>query len=561
MEELSGNRYGGAQVPSNSTAVLGNIYNSYSGISEPRNPHHGIIRGPSRGHVHWLVNRSLNISFTGRSNDIQTIELALRTSTEEIDLGISRCFMVTGIGGQGKSELCLKVAYNLRQTFWGVFWVDVSSIASASSGFSRIARILDSPAQTPEGVSVLLSGLDRSWLLVLDNADNLKTDYQQYIPVNTKGVVLFTSRNLECARRYGSLGSLALLGLDADDCRKLLFKAAEIPASHHSELKNAADAVTNLLSCHPLAVLQAGYYVGRGHCTLYEYPKHFEHNQSRVLKFRGTTQQSSRYTTVYATFEASVQQLESSPDQAAVDALDLLHSISHLSFVSLPTSIFEAAWIGARAVLSCSSGSPDQYINLSRWHLDHSIPLLQPYTKNWDAYRLVSAMSILASLSLITITGGADCGTVSMHPLAHSWARERQVDKRSTNWLMAGATFALAIIDSGVPRTSRLPEPSSFSKHYRHALIPHLLAWAENDIEYLDAGTKGVSDKAQLSISVESYQTTLNKIELFWVLFRSLLSVDMMDKSDHLRRLDKNIELRRQRLSSLAGSFLMTVNR
>jgi hypothetical protein len=63
---------------------------------------------------HWCVPRSVNTLFTGRTDILQRIESDLTTTT---DLGQQRRFVITGIGGQGKSEICLKVADLVRERY------------------------------------------------------------------------------------------------------------------------------------------------------------------------------------------------------------------------------------------------------------------------------------------------------------------------------------------------------------------------------------------------------------------------------------------------------------
>ena len=78
----------------------------------------------------------------------------------ELDTPQQKRLVITGIGGIGKSELCLKVANLVREecvaaslccisaclltanSFWGVFWVDVGSPSTAKNGFLAVAKAL-----------------------------------------------------------------------------------------------------------------------------------------------------------------------------------------------------------------------------------------------------------------------------------------------------------------------------------------------------------------------------------------------------------------------------------
>jgi NB-ARC domain len=168
--------------------------------------------------------------------------------------------------------------------FWGVFWVDVSSETLAESGFLDIAGRLQIPAQTLEAARQGLANIKERWLLILDNADDPKVDYQRYFPTGSWGVVMLTSRNDEC-HQYATEKAFTLDGLSHDEARELLLKAARAPPAQRSTVEGDAQAVVSLLRSHPLALIQAGSYVSRGHCTLAEYPGVFAQQRKRLLAF------------------------------------------------------------------------------------------------------------------------------------------------------------------------------------------------------------------------------------------------------------------------------------
>lgn len=66
-------------------------------------------------HVHWVVSRSANTWFTGREDVLQelgaVIDGALAGAPSEQQCQI----VLSGMGGQGKSELCLQIANRFRQ--------------------------------------------------------------------------------------------------------------------------------------------------------------------------------------------------------------------------------------------------------------------------------------------------------------------------------------------------------------------------------------------------------------------------------------------------------------
>lgn len=65
--------------------------------------------------MHWTVTRSVNILFTGRGQVLSQIEEAVQRSLAKSNRREPSRMVITGMGGQGKSEICLQIANLLRQ--------------------------------------------------------------------------------------------------------------------------------------------------------------------------------------------------------------------------------------------------------------------------------------------------------------------------------------------------------------------------------------------------------------------------------------------------------------
>ncbi|KAI4264737.1 MAG: hypothetical protein L6R42_000169 [Xanthoria sp. 1 TBL-2021] len=397
------------------------------------------------GHVHWTVYSSRNPLFTGRDDILRKLEATIRDAVKD-SLYPNQCtIVISGMGGQGKSEICLQLAYRVRQIFWGVFWVDVSSTSSAKNDFLNIAKKLGMHAELIEEARQGLANIKESWLLVLDNADDPEVDYQCYFPAGLLGVVLLTTPNAEC-HRYASLPELAeeLEGLPETDARELLLHATDIPREQWREFQDDAQRVAALLQSHPLALIQAGAYISRAHCKIAEYPQVFNRQRRRLLKFR-PTQARSRYGDVYATFEASAGFLQSSQEETAQDALQLLSILGIYVPSRLPLQrLFEEAWKGAQTVSSYTSSDENGFIDIDTWHVSHLPPLLQAAADAWDPFRLVEAVQLLKSFSLVS-ADTHDVLSVSMHPLTNAWALDRLDTAAQHNaWLLSGCLVAVS---------------------------------------------------------------------------------------------------------------------
>jgi hypothetical protein len=334
-------------------------------------------------------------------------------------------------------------------SFWGVFWVDVSTSAVAERSFLDIAKKLNVTVETFTGARQVLANVNQSWLLILDNADDPNFDYQVYFPPGNFGVVLMTSRNPEC-HRFATIGFEVLEGLDEEDARTLLLRAAAIHPDQWSLYEEHARAVTDTLGSHPLALIQAGSYIARGHCTLQQYLQVHQRHRQRLLQYY-PKQAQSRYGHVYATFEASAQVLESSGDETAKDALQLLSIVSMLGPGGLPVAIFEAAWQGAQSISLDAVKNAVGY--LSKWHVSQLVPLIQADLDEWDSFRVVEASHLLVSLSLINGNNQNGSFSISIHPLTHSWARDRQSQEgQAQAWVSTGSMIALSCCDTDLWR-------------------------------------------------------------------------------------------------------------
>ncbi|KAJ9612530.1 hypothetical protein H2200_004127 [Cladophialophora chaetospira] len=414
------------------------------------------------GNIHWMVPRSSNALFTGREDILDSLEKTVRAAAQDCWRTDPCCIVISGLGGQGKSEISLQLAQRVRSLLWGVFWVDVSTPSLAENGYLDIAGLLQISASRWEDGRQGLANISKPWMLVLDNADDPHVDYQAYFPPGLCGVVVLTSRNADC-QQYATADAVALEGLPIDEATELLLKAAGFTHDQRSGLEDDALGVAALLQSHALALIQAGAYVGRGHCTLGEYPEVYERQRKRLLGFR-PTQAQSRYRDVYATFEASVGTLQASETQSSRDALELLPLLAVCGPNHIPLLLFESAWREAQRISGDQSDyhydyhSDDQSDDVhdlepSTWHVSRLPLLIQAYEDAWDSIRLVEAVNALKVFALVSTSVNNEHMLVSMHPLVHAWARDRQHEQQQhASWIAMGCVVAVSRSDGAMWR-------------------------------------------------------------------------------------------------------------
>ncbi|MEI9888389.1 MAG: hypothetical protein WDN08_18185 [Rhizomicrobium sp.] len=84
----------------------------------------------------------------------------------------------------------------IARRFSEVFFVDSSSVDAISADLKTIA-LAKAWGDTPEAGKQGLSLQKDRWLLVFNNADDVKINLRQYFPIGSHGEYVITSRNRE----------------------------------------------------------------------------------------------------------------------------------------------------------------------------------------------------------------------------------------------------------------------------------------------------------------------------------------------------------------------------
>jgi hypothetical protein len=155
-------------------------------------------------------------------------------------------FVVHGLGGMGKTQLCIEFVRRYQEKYSAVFWLDGSSEDALQRSFVDVVTRLPATevplalVQAAEQASLdqrlLVQGVldwlslpsNRKWLLVIDNVDRDNTakvrdplayDVKQYLPTADHGSVLVTSR---LSTLVAPQNSLRLTGVNRDQGRAIL---------------------------------------------------------------------------------------------------------------------------------------------------------------------------------------------------------------------------------------------------------------------------------------------------------------------------------------------------
>ncbi|MEU8178094.1 FxSxx-COOH system tetratricopeptide repeat protein [Microbispora hainanensis] len=201
--------------------------------------------------------------FVGRDEALTRVEQALAEGA-----GVISQASVYGLGGIGKSELALQYANRHRDRYRLVWWVESDTSTQIQTGLADLARAIASGAHSvaaaqatvEEAAAWALTWLatHRHWLLVFDNVEQV-ADIEPYLGRLRGGHVLITTR-----RDIGWQGAPINLDVLTSDAAARLLAALIGPSraplgSEPHELSALADE----LGCLPLALTQAGAYIGQ----------------------------------------------------------------------------------------------------------------------------------------------------------------------------------------------------------------------------------------------------------------------------------------------------------
>ncbi|KAF2633271.1 kinesin light chain 1 [Macroventuria anomochaeta] len=218
-----------------------------------------------------------NTLFVGRTDQLRYLEQHLLVSNSH------RRMTIYGLGGCGKSALAIEFAYRvLARHARLVFWVPAISQESFELAFReigvrlRIPGITDDNADIKKLVRDTLSseGVD-DWLMIVDDADNhevllgtMTSDskaarLRDYLPRSDKGAILFTTRSRKVARTLTPSSVLGLDDMSKAEARQLLERC--ITKQALLDDKTAVDELLEILTCLPLAIVQAAAFINNNH--------------------------------------------------------------------------------------------------------------------------------------------------------------------------------------------------------------------------------------------------------------------------------------------------------
>ncbi|KAF4152330.1 hypothetical protein CNMCM6069_002267 [Aspergillus lentulus] len=227
----------------------------------------------------WMVPFARNPRFVGRQNVIDSLEQSIFHS------GGPTKTAIYGLGGIGKTQVALELAYRAREKVPGIsiFWIPCTSYENAEQAYLSVASSLGmtgvDPADVKEQVKIFLSqGPAGKWLLIFDNADDMEMwtkgsvsapPLKDILPQSEDGHILFTTRNRKLAVKLASPNVLPITEMDHSTAREMLDKILIQKRLLQDDCSTTA--LLKLLGFLPLAISQAAAYINENDILLSEY--------------------------------------------------------------------------------------------------------------------------------------------------------------------------------------------------------------------------------------------------------------------------------------------------
>lgn len=230
-----------------------------------------------------------NPIFTGRE---EVLKQLYDTLGEHKVAVLTQSHEISSLGGIGKTETAKEYAYQHRNDYRDILWVQADSLEILYESLRTMTeRLIKKDIQGPvNNVIVFRHWLEDNtdWLLVLDNTYSLEI-VNRIVPPESKGHTLLTT----CEQATVPIPQVVVGNMKPEEGAFLLLRRANLIKQGESVDKASSDERTNaekineVLGGHPLALDQAGAYVAETGRGLSGYLELYAMERDTLLKRRG----------------------------------------------------------------------------------------------------------------------------------------------------------------------------------------------------------------------------------------------------------------------------------
>ncbi|KAK6525806.1 hypothetical protein TWF281_010849 [Arthrobotrys megalospora] len=419
-----------------------------------------------------------------------------------------RRFLLYGLAGSGKTQICLRFA----EQFQKIFWVDASNRETLEQSFQDIAHDQaarqDHVGNSRSSVLLWLSQAKFEWLIVLDNADGDPSMISDYIPCGHRGNILITSRNPNMRHLVPPESSFEVGKMTEADSILLLAQIAGISKTELKSRKDELKAIVSELGFLALGIDHAGAAIAAGISSIPDYLQDLRRHPQYLLGHHSLKGASNYNYNFYGALRMSFAAIEKVTNNATgfpqnseeEIAIQLFNFFSFLHYNDISEEIFRRI-AEQRKCKPITEGTKQLLPRDPRSIPCHILQLDE--NGNWDSHVFRKGIGVLISLSFVKKDTAE--GAYSLHPLVHSWARKRLT--QSEQYIVYQSTRALLTASISFGRESE-------DYIYRRSTIPHinsLRAYIAKE-ETLDAHTTGMYDKYSLVYHENGYYTEAERL-------------------------------------------------
>ena len=202
---------------------------------------------------------------------------------------------LSGLGGVGKTQTAVEYAHRRSDAYACKFWAAAHSREALISAYLTLGGLLKLPECDAQDQTRAVDAVRRwlgsheSWLLILDNADDIRM-VREFLPEGKNGHVLLTT----LAQAVGATARLVeIRQMSAQEGALLLLRRAGYvaegawPGSASESDQAAAIEIARQLDGLPLALDQAAAYIEETGCGLSGYLSRYRTYGPELLRLRG----------------------------------------------------------------------------------------------------------------------------------------------------------------------------------------------------------------------------------------------------------------------------------
>ncbi|KAF8345651.1 hypothetical protein F5887DRAFT_1190591 [Amanita rubescens] len=337
--------------------------------------------------------------FTGQDKYLQKLKDHFISQVQ----GQRNFFLLHGLGGIGKTQICLKFIEENPDLY-------PQPTALTQDGRPSARSALDWISKRP------------NFFMVYDGADGHYSVVEKFLPPGNGGNVLMTSRNIGLKRLTFSKNSMEIYGMEDEDAISLLLKSAMFDDTDN-DIYNLAQQLVSQLDGFPLAIDQAGAYMHSCGCSINGYLElHSRYKNKLMRDSPGKFEGASGYgTSTYGTWDISIKKMEDIAANgrlkecvAAQSAIKLLRIFAFLDHANIPQELFKCA---AENYMK-RHVEDRKYLSSSLGLLDDETVFMEKHGQ-WDKLKFLNGIQVLLSFSLVR----SHNRLYSMHLLVNDWSR------------------------------------------------------------------------------------------------------------------------------------------